>query len=446
MSSAGPPGRPWPSAGCCWTSWSATWCRRDRSCSDETLERRWGEKIEALGVYRDPVRSSHGHFVKAKGLRWVSLMLLAEVPWARRVWALPFLTVLAPSRRYHAARGRRHKTITDWARQMLCRLRRWLPDRDLVVVGDSTYATLKLLAACQQMTPPVTFLTRLRLDAVLHEPPPPRRPGQIGRPRVVGPRLPSLKAVLADPATVWTNLTQRWPDGVRRRLQAATGTALWYHPGQPTVALRWLLLRDPTGRREPQALLGTDPDLAPRTLFAWYLRRWQAEVTFQEVRTHLGVETQRQWSAPAIARTTPVLLGLFSWLILVAHRLRRAQALRPRRAAWYAKTVPTFADVLASVRHALWTRILPFAMSPADPDIQKSPRPPPSRAWMPSATRPDTHPTAQRTRRLCTKSSSGGIGPVNWMSESWRSGSFLWETMPTMMPPAASQLSVFSSL
>ena len=101
------------------------------------------------------------------------------------------------------------------------------------------------------------------------------------------------------------------------------------------------------------------------------------EVTFQEVRTHLGVETQRQWSAAAIARTTPVLLGLFSWLILVAHNLRRARSLRLRRAAWYAKTVPTFADVLASVRHLLWTRILPFSMSPVTPDIRNLPQPPP---------------------------------------------------------------------
>ena len=230
---------------------------------DETLERRWGAKIEALGVYRDPVRSSHGHFVKAKGLRRVSLMLLAEVPWARRVWALPFLTVLAPSERYHETRGRRHKTITDWARQMLCLLRRWLPDRELVVVGDRTYATLKLLAACQGMDPPITVLSRLRLDAVLHDPPPPRRPGQIGRPRIVGARLPSLKAVLSDPATVWTDLTQRWPDGAKRHLQAATGTALWYHPGEPVVALRWLLLRDPTGRRDPQALPAPTPTWPP---------------------------------------------------------------------------------------------------------------------------------------------------------------------------------------
>ena len=150
-------------------------------------------------MYRDPVSSSHSHFVKAKELRWGSLMLLAEVSWARRVWALPFLTVLAPSRRYHEARGHRHKTITDWSHQMLCRLHRWRPDRELVVVADRTYATLKLLTACQAMTPPITFLTRLRLDAVLHDPPLPHRPGPRGRPRIVGARQPSLQVALAGP-------------------------------------------------------------------------------------------------------------------------------------------------------------------------------------------------------------------------------------------------------
>ena len=145
---------------------------------DETMERRKGKRIAAKGVYRDGVRSSHGHFVKAMGLRWVSLMWLVEIPWARRVWALPFLTVLAPSRRWHAERGRRHQTVTDWARQMLCCVRRWLPEQELVVVGDRGYAALRLLAACQRMTPALTFLTRLRLDAALYAPAPARAPGQ----------------------------------------------------------------------------------------------------------------------------------------------------------------------------------------------------------------------------------------------------------------------------
>jgi DDE superfamily endonuclease len=86
---------------------------------DETIERRRGRNIAARGVYRDPVRSSKEFFVKTNGLRWICLMLLAPIPWASRVWALPFLTVLAPSQRYHEQRKMRHKTITDWAWQMV---------------------------------------------------------------------------------------------------------------------------------------------------------------------------------------------------------------------------------------------------------------------------------------------------------------------------------------
>src|SRR5215213_11868236 len=174
---------------------------------DETIERRWGTKIKARGIYRDPVRSSHGHFVKASGLRWISVMLLAPVPWAGRVWALPFLTALAPSERYDAARGRRHKSLLDWARQLLRTVRRWWPEREVVAVADSSYAALEFLAACRAGRRPVTVVTRLRLDAALYAPAPPRRPRQIGRPRLKGQRLPTLAAVAGDPTTVWTPLT-----------------------------------------------------------------------------------------------------------------------------------------------------------------------------------------------------------------------------------------------
>ena len=171
---------------------------------DETLERRRGAKIAAKGIYRDPVRSSRSHFVKASGLRWVCLMLLVPIPWAARVWALPFLTALAPSERYDEERGLRHKALTDWGRQLLLLVRRWWPERALVVVADSTYACLTLLARCRELPNPITVVTRLRLDAALYDPAPPRRPGQPGRPRVKGKRQPRLAVRLADPATAWT--------------------------------------------------------------------------------------------------------------------------------------------------------------------------------------------------------------------------------------------------
>ena len=197
---------------------------------DETIERRSGKRIAAKGVYRDAVRSSQSHFVKAMGLRRISLMWLVRIPWAGRVWALPFLTVLAPSVRHHAEQGRRHKTLTRWARRMLACLRRWLPDRELVVVADQAYAALHLLAACQRWA--LTAVVRLRLDAALYAPPPPRTPGQKGRPRLKGARLPSPQQRLEDPKTVWTPLTVRGYDGRRKVLACATGTALWY-PRRP---------------------------------------------------------------------------------------------------------------------------------------------------------------------------------------------------------------------
>ena len=144
---------------------------------DETIERRWGARIRARGIYRDPVRSSHGHFVKASGLRWISLMLLAPIPWASRVWALPFLTVLAPSERYACESGHRHKLLTDWARQMLLQVARWLPHRQVIVVADMSYAAIELLEAVRRH---LTVITRLRLDARLFDPPPVRQPGQKG--------------------------------------------------------------------------------------------------------------------------------------------------------------------------------------------------------------------------------------------------------------------------
>src|SRR4051794_10531177 len=130
---------------------------------DDTIERRRGKRIAAKGIYRDPVRSSKGHLVKASGLRWLSLMLLAPIPWAGRVWALPFLTALAPSERYCREHGRRHKKLTDWARQMGLQARRWLPGREIVLLGDGGFAAPDLRAALARHG--LVCIPRLRLDA-----------------------------------------------------------------------------------------------------------------------------------------------------------------------------------------------------------------------------------------------------------------------------------------
>jgi hypothetical protein len=322
---------------------------------DDTIERRRGAKIKAKGIYRDPVRSSHSHFVKASGLRWLSLMLLVPIPWAQRVWALPFLTVLAPSERYYAGRKRAHKKLTDWARQLLLQLRRWLPTRRLVVVADSSFAVLSLLWRMIQLNEPVCMITRFRLDAALYEPAPPRRPHQKGRPREKGARLPTLARAAANPKTVWQHVTvHQWYGEGRRKLDIVSGTAVWRHSGQPVVPIRWVLIRDPKGKFKTQALLCTDLTVKPMQIVNWFVMRWQLEVTFREVREHLGVETQRQWSDQAILRTTPALLGLFSLVTLLAHLQVRRGRLPMRQAAWYVKLRPTFSDALAVVREQIW--------------------------------------------------------------------------------------------
>jgi hypothetical protein len=340
---------------------------------DETIERRRGGKLAAKGIYRDPVRSSKSHFVKASGLRWISMQVLAEIPWAGRVWGLPFLTVLAPSERYNRERGRRHKTLPAWGRQMIRQLRRWLPERALVVVADSTYAVLELLADAAGLPNPVTVVTRLRLDAALYDPAPPRAPGTIGRPRIKGERQPTLAHRLLDPATTWETLTVPWYGGGTAQVEAATGTALWYHAGAPPVALRWVLLRDPADQFEPHAFLSTDSRVLPAQVVAWFVARWPLEVTFQEVRAHLGVETQRQWSDRAILRTTPALLGLFALVTLFAHARLDGQPLPVRQAAWYAKSAPTFSDTLAFVRQRLWP-VAVFSTSPPSDEVIEIPR------------------------------------------------------------------------
>jgi len=338
---------------------------------DDTIERRRGDKIKAKGIYRDPVRSSHSHFVKASGLRWLSMMLLTPIPWAKRVWALPFLTVLAPSERYCEKRKRAHKKLTDWARQMLLQVRRWLPGRKLVVVMDASFAAIDFLWQTAKLANPITLIARFRLDAALYEPAPQRKPGQKGRPRKKGKRLPTLEQVLENTHTLWkTVVIPDWYGEGRREVEIASATAVWFHSGMPPMPIRWVLIRDPKGKFKSQALLCTDLEADPVQILKWFVMRWQLEVTFHEVRDHLGVETQRQWSDWAITRTTPALLGLFSLVTLLANTHTKNGKIPIRQAAWYCKPLPTFSDALALVRQELWQHRY-FQLSQKRLDVRK---------------------------------------------------------------------------
>ena len=297
-------------------------------------------------------------------------MILLEITGAGRVWGLPFLTALAPSERYAMRRQRRHKKLTDWGRQLLLQTARWLSDRQITGVADSSYAAIDLLNAVRSR---VCMVTRLRLDARLFDLPARRRPGTIGRPRVIGTRQTNLAERLTSPKTRWRRVkVTGWYGRGERTVEIMSGTALWHHPGR-LVPIRYVLVRDVAGELRPQAFLCPDLKADPVDILVWFVRRWSIELTFAEVRRHLGVQTQRQWSDPAIARTTPALLGLFSLVTLWAHMLYAVQPKRSRAAAWYPKPLPTFSDALALVRREFWTRP-GFDISAKGPRLVEIPR------------------------------------------------------------------------
>lgn len=336
---------------------------------DDHLERRRGRQIKAKGIYRDAVRSSDSFFVKASGLRWMSFMLLTKIPFAGRVWALPFLTVLCPSERYHSERGIRHRKLSDRARQAILRIWRWFPEKKLIFVGDSSYAAIDLLNAVREK---VTVVTKLRLDAALYEVAPERVAGQMGRPRKKGKRLPTLNQLIKNPTTMWEKVIVNWY-GVEKEIEITSGKCLWFHVGKEAVPIRWVIVRDPAGEFDTQAVLGTNQEAEPKKIVEWFIKRWQVEVTFEESRRHLGIETNRNWSDKAIHRTTPCLFGLFSLVTMMAQELSKAGKLQIRSAVWYKKEVATFSDAIGCVRQQIW-EFQSFQTSKSEYEMIKIPR------------------------------------------------------------------------
>jgi DDE superfamily endonuclease len=319
---------------------------------DETLERRWGSKISKRGHYRDSALSSRERSVSSPGLRWIVMAVVVTLPWTKQKWALPFLCVLATTPEVSERLGKRHKTIGMWAHQMVSLVRRWLPDRSLKLMGDTAYSVLELGLYAQQRQ--ITLIMTGRLDAVLHEPPAQRTQHTRGRPRVVGQRLPSLQQVLLGPETLWQKLTLDWYGEGKQTVELCTGTALWYRFGSVPLSIRWVLTRDPSGKRPPKAIFSTDSAQPAEEIIKDFMKRWSLEVTFEEGRAHLGIETQRQWSDLAIERSTPLLFGLYSLVTLFGQTLHPDGQIPVAQAAWYRKQTATFRDVPALVRQCLW--------------------------------------------------------------------------------------------
>lgn len=325
---------------------------------DETLERRKGKRIRAKGYYRDAVRSSKSQVVKVTGLKWLVMALSIRFKFAGRAFALPFFTVLEPSEKATKTQGKRHKTTLDWSIQMVKQLVRWFPAIPFILVGDGGFACAKLAWICFKKN--VALVSRLKMNARIYGIPEKPLPGKRGRKPSKGVRLIPFKEMIVMEDLPWQDVEILGYEGRKKRIRFLTNTALWGAEGSSPIAIRWVLVIDPTGEMDPIPLMSTDVNLSAVKIIELYVDRWGLEVTFQETREHLGVETQKQWSDKAIARTTPILMGLYSIVCLIGHSMNENVPLVAEGAAWYAKKVVSFSDLMKAVRVALWKDNLIF--------------------------------------------------------------------------------------
>lgn len=320
---------------------------------DDTLERRQGKEIRYKSRFHDAVLSTAYKVVTSMGLRWICMAILVPVPWSSRLWALPFMVILTLAPGTSEKLHKPHRTLVGWAEFMIEKVRRWQPESQIILTGDGGYAAVVLVQRCQRLKKPVCFISRLRLDAVLHDFPSLKPKGKRGCQAKKGALQPNLARRLTDPATIWEKATIPWYGGYMKDIEFVSGVSLWYHRGLDPVSLRWVLVRATDKSIKPAAFFCSDTETAPLFILNWFVARWNIEVTFEELRAYLGFETQRQWSDRAIERTTPCLFGIFSLIVILAKTLH-PHTLPIRQTAWYTKSEATFSDALAAVRHHLW--------------------------------------------------------------------------------------------
>jgi len=323
---------------------------------DDTTAQHRGKKVYGKGCHHDAVRSAHKQVVFKWGHRWVVLAVMVKFPFARRRWALPALVALYRPEELDRKEHRQHKTPPDLARQLMAVLIRWFPGRRFVFLGDGGYASHKLAAFCHKHARQATLVSRFHKDANLYGPPPLRRRGTKGRPRVKGKKLASPERVVA--RSRLRQATVEWTSGTRRCVGLVSGTGHWYKAGQGLVEVRWVFVRDIKGRHRDEYFYATDVSLTAEEIVGYYTRRWSIETTFQEVREHLGFETTRQRAAKSVLRTGPWLLGLFSVVCLTFANHARTHKVRTQVRPWYHKPEPTFSDALATVRKLIWSETI----------------------------------------------------------------------------------------
>ena len=318
---------------------------------DDTLERRRGKKIEKKGWYRDPTRSSGGRVTKAQGIRWLSIQILVPVPWGRRLWSLPFMTVPAPSKKTCEKLGVKHKSCVDLTCILIGIIRRWYPKQEIYLMGDGAFTAIKLCLRCKELD--IVQISRGRFDLQLYDKPKKKPKGKRGRKAKKGKRQVSLKERLNDAKTVWERKVVKWYGGEGKKVETATGTALWHRSGFDPVEIRWVIVRCSEGSIKPMCIISTDIEKGVQEIVESYVSRWNIEVTFEEMRAQLGFEEQKHWSGKAIERTTPCLFGMFSIIVLIGIKLYPNE-LPTRYSIWEDKKEASFGDVLGAIRKYIW--------------------------------------------------------------------------------------------
>lgn len=324
---------------------------------DDTAVQHKGKKVWGKGRHHDALRSTHRHLVWLWGHKWVTLAIHVQLPFAARPWALPVLAALYRPEEQNRSEGRRHKTPIRLAMQLIALLVHWFPERKFILVGDGGYASHELARFCHRHRRHVTLVSRFHPEANLYDPPPPAKHNpKGGRPRLKGRKRAAPRAVVKD--SKGRRFTVSWYGGQSRRVGLISGTGCWYKGGSGLVPVHWVFVHDVQGTHRDEYLYSSDPSLRPEQIVSLFTARWSIEVTFQEVRTHLGFTTPRNWSARSVQRTAPCLLGLFSVVSLIFARHTRDRSITVGSTAWYPKRAATFGDAITTVRRLLWEMVL----------------------------------------------------------------------------------------
>jgi len=337
---------------------------------DDTAVQHKGKQVWGKGRHRDAIRSTHSHVVWLWGHKWVVLAINVKFPFAARPWALPVLCALYRPAVQDRAEHRRHKTPIRLAMQLIAVLIHWFPHRKFILVGDGGFASHELARFCQRHRRHVTLVSRFPADANLYDPPPSKRNPKGGRPRLKGRKCVAPRAVVQ--RSQGKRFTVNWYGGQSRRVELISAAAHWYKAGSGLTPVRWVFVRDVEGTHRDEYFYSSDPSLRPEQIVSLYTARWSIEVTFQEVRTHLGFTTPRNWSKKSVLRTGPCLLGLYSVVSLIYARAIHGAAVALRPTPWYAKQNATFSDALRAVRRLCWESVLKESLGHAR--VAKLPR------------------------------------------------------------------------